>query len=66
MHHEGSRAREGMQFQLVVSMSRDSGWRAAVVGPDATERVFASPFELARYLAWPVAAAAHGTHGGMR
>ena len=65
MQHSGSRTREALQFQLVVSMSLESGWRAAVVGPDETERVFVNPFELARYVAWPVAATPHVLQGGL-
>jgi hypothetical protein len=66
VQHEGIRVREGLQFNLVVSMSRESGWRAAVVGPDDTERVFVSPFELARYLAWPAASVSFVLQGGVR
>ncbi|MEO5882655.1 MAG: hypothetical protein ABIQ06_09590 [Caldimonas sp.] len=53
MQHDRASNREGLEFRLVLRMSRDSGWRASVVAPDATEREFVSPFELARFLAWP-------------
>jgi len=66
MQHSGSRMKDALEFQLVVSMSLESGWRAAVIGPDETERVFVSPFELARYLAWPVAREAQALQGGIR
>lgn len=66
MQHSGSRMKEAHQFQLVVSMGLESGWRAAVIGPDETQRVFVSPFELARYLAWPVAREVHALQGGIR
>ena len=66
MQHSGSRNREALSFNLVVSMSLESGWRAAVVGPDETERVFVSPFELARYLAWPVAQRTYVLQDGLR
>ena len=66
MQHNGAEAKEGIEFRLVVWMSRESGWRASVVGPDATEREFLSPFELARFLAWPVVQTAPSPHGGIR
>ena len=66
MRQDIAEAREGIEFRLVVRMSRESGWRASVVGPDASEREFVSPFELARFLAWPVAAAAPSPDGGIR
>lgn len=65
MQHHGTPSKEGLQFRLVVSMSRESGWRAAVLGPDAAEHVFFSPFELARYLAWPAARMPHAMPGGI-
>jgi hypothetical protein len=55
MQHNSARSRQGIEFRLVVWMSRESGWRASVLGPDTSEREFVSPFELARFLAWPVA-----------
>ena len=66
MQHSGSRMKDALEFQLVVSMSLESGWRAAVIGPDETERVFVSPFELARYLAWPVAQRTYVLQDGLR
>jgi hypothetical protein len=66
MQHDGAEAREGVEFRLVVWMSREAGWRASVFGPDATEREFVSPFELARFLAWPVAQLPASSNGGIR
>ena len=54
MQQNGARAKESVEVCLVVQMSREAGWRASVVGPDATAREFVSPFELARFLAWPL------------
>jgi len=61
---DGWKGKDGLQYRLVVTMSRETGWRAAVLGPDSSERVFVSPFELARFLAWP--AAAQVPQGGLR
>jgi hypothetical protein len=66
MQHNGARAKEGVEFRLVVSMSREAGWRASVQGPDATEREFVSPFELARFLGWPVAQMPASPSAGLR
>jgi hypothetical protein len=44
----------------------NAGWHARVVAPDATVREFESPFELARYLAWPVDPAQPGGGRGLR
>lgn len=62
---DGWKNKDGLQYSLVVTMSRETGWRAAVLTPDSTERVFVSPFELARFLAWPVAAT-RVLQGGLR
>jgi hypothetical protein len=64
--HNGTRATEDVEFRLVVRMSRESGWRASVFGPDATEREFVSPFELARFFAWPAAQVPPSPQGGIR
>ena len=66
MQHHGAGAREGIEFRLVVRMSRESGWSASVFGPNATRREFVSPFELARFLACPVAPLPASSHGGIR
>lgn len=44
---------EGTEFRLVVWTTPGLPWRARVVGADDSERDFANPFELARFLAWP-------------
>lgn len=66
MQHGSARSSDGIEFRLVVWMSRESGWRALVLGPDATEREFVSPFELARFLGWPVAAMSTPLQCGIR
>jgi len=45
------------EFRLFVWISPSRGWRARVVGADAFERDFASPFELARFVVRPITAA---------
>lgn len=62
MQHRGS----PMNVRLVVATSLESGWRAAVTGPDEAARVFFGPFELGRCLAGPVARGARALHGGLR
>ena len=57
---------EGVEFRLTVWPAGEAGWHARVVAPDATEHEFASPFELARYLAWPLAAPATDDGKGLR
>jgi len=63
MQQSAARRGEGVEFRLTVWLASGSGWHARVVAPDTTEHEFASPFELARYLAWPhaVPASDHGT-----
>lgn len=53
----------GIEFRLTVWCLAGSGWRARVISADAAEREFASPFELARYLAWPVPPIEPGPQG---
>lgn len=65
MQHNGAKSREGIEVRLVVWMSRESGWRASVLAPDTSEREFVSPFELARFLAWPVAQMPASPGGGV-
>lgn len=57
---------EGMDFRLTVWPAGETGWRARVIAPDASEREFVSPFELARYLAWPAAASPTKPGKGLR
>ena len=61
--------REGAerQVQLTVTLGTpgSSRWRAHVVMADARVVEFASPFELARFLAWPLAAPPN-RRGGLR
>jgi hypothetical protein len=66
MQHDGARPREGIEFRLVIRVSRESGWRASVFGPDAAELEFLSPFELARFLAWPAVHGPSPLEGGIR
>jgi len=66
MQHQGARPRERIELRLVIWMSRESGWRASVFGPDAGEREFVSPFELARFLAWPAVPSPSLLEGGIR
>jgi len=66
MQHGGSRHPEALRFDRVVSMSLESGGRAAVVGPGETERVFVSPFQPARGLAGPVAQPTDALQDGLR
>jgi len=66
MQHEVASAREGIEVRLVVRMSREAGWRAWVLGPDANRREFVSPFELARFLAWPASQASASPNVGIR
>ncbi|MES2957220.1 MAG: hypothetical protein V4792_03480 [Pseudomonadota bacterium] len=44
-----------IELRLTVWPDGAMGWHACVVAPDASRHEFASPFELARYLARPVA-----------
>lgn len=60
------RRSEGVEFRLTVWLGGEAGWRARVVAPDATEHEFASPFELARYLAWPHALPTTESGKGLR
>jgi len=66
MQHNGVHVGEGVEFRLTVWMSRESGWRARVVAPGVDPRDFVSPFELARFLAWPAAAMTVRLPGGIR
>ncbi|HEX2539760.1 MAG TPA: hypothetical protein VHM00_01630 [Caldimonas sp.] len=56
----------GLQLTLTVWSDTEAGWHARAVLPDATTLEFASPFELARFLSWPVAAAPRAADGGLR
>lgn len=53
-----------VELRLLVWVEHGSGWRARVSGPGLDEREFASPFELARFVAWPVAKTPLGGGGG--
>lgn len=59
-------SKEGVEFRLTVWLGGEAGWHARVVAPDASEHEFASPFELARYLAWPGLPAAKNHDKGLR
>ena len=54
---------KGVEFRLTVWLGHETGWHARVVGPDNTEHEFASPFELARYVAWPGPTRDGNNHG---
>ena len=62
--------RWSVDLRLTVWSAQD-GWHARLVGADLTERDFASPFELARFLAQAAPAAAPAStpsneRGGLR
>ncbi len=57
----------GIEFRLTVWIDDGPlGWHASVVAPDTSRREFASPFELARYLARPVVVVRVDTGHGLR
>jgi hypothetical protein len=55
MDTEPARARPGLQLTLTVWAEPGADWHARAVLADQTTRDFQSPFELARFLSWPVA-----------
>ena len=55
-----------VELRLVVWFEHGAGWRARVSGAGLAEREFDSPFELARFVAWPVAKAPGGGGRGLR
>lgn len=62
--------RWSLHLNLTVWSAQD-GWHARLVGADTPQRDFASPFELARFLAQTAPVAAPGptpssTRGGLR
>ena len=66
MQQIGKRDGEGVELRLTVWPAGEEGWHARVVAPDHSEREFASPFELARYLTSPFTAAAPSQGKGLR
>ena len=63
---EGS-DRPVLRLVLTVWPSDDAaGWHALAVFPDASRVEFNSPFELARFLCWPPAAARGRPGEGLR
>lgn len=66
MQQVGRQGSEGIEFRLTVWLGGETGWHARVVAPDASERVFASPFELARFVAWPAVLVANDNGKGLR
>jgi hypothetical protein len=66
MEQIGTRGDEGVEFRLTVWLGGEAGWHARVVAPDASEHEFVSPFELARYMAWPGLAVAKDPGKGLR
>lgn len=61
-----ARSADGIELRLTVWSGAKAGWHARVVAPDASVREFESPFELVRYLAWPVDPAKPGEGRGLR
>ena len=54
---------EPIELRLVVWLDPGSVWHARVSGPGIAEREFVSPFELARFVAWPLAPGQRGGPG---
>jgi len=54
-----------VELRLLVWFGPGTGWRARISGPGLGEREFVSPFELARFVAWPRTKAPPG-NGGLR
>ena len=56
------------QFMLTLTRPGPDGrkWRARVLLPDNTVREFSSPFELMRFLSWPLMPERRRSHGGLR
>lgn len=52
-----------IELRLVVWVDPGSAWRARVSGAGIAEREFFSPFELARFVAWPLAPVPRGGSG---
>jgi hypothetical protein len=52
-----------IELRLVVWVDQGSVWHARVSGPGIAEREFVSPFELARFVAWPLAKSQRGDTG---
>ncbi|MCE9658541.1 MAG: hypothetical protein K8R60_08270 [Burkholderiales bacterium] len=55
--------RAPVELRLVVWYEAGTSWRARISGAGIAEREFASPFELARFVAWPLAPALRGGSG---
>lgn len=51
---------------LTLGAPGAAGWQARVPLPDGSGRDFASPFELVRYLSWPLVAERSRGGGGLR
>jgi len=66
MEQVGTAGGEAIEFRLTVWLGGEAGWHARVVAPDASERVFASPFELARFVAWPGSPVTKDERKGLR
>jgi hypothetical protein len=52
-----------IELRLVVWIDPGSVWRARVSGVGIAEREFVSPFELARFVAWPLTPTQRGDSG---
>jgi len=55
-----------VELRLVIWFDAGARWRARVSGSGIAEREFASPFELARFVAWPLALPPQGSGPGLR
>lgn len=55
-----------VEMRLVVWLGPGPVWRACISGPGLDEREFASPFELARFVAWPLGPPVRGGGRGLR
>jgi len=60
---DASGGTDPIELRLVVWLEPGAVWRARVSGPGVAEREFDSPFELARFVAWPMAPASRGGPG---
>lgn len=55
--------RAPVELRLLVWYEAGTNWRAPISGDGIAEREFASPFELARFVAWPLAPVPGGGTG---
>lgn len=55
-----------MEVRLLVWIEPAHAWRARAIGPGDVAHDFASPFELARFMAWPFSAGSGPAREGLR